>query len=134
MNVIHELGNSWVYPVLLAEETLASEAVLVAGHDDLIYVPSWHHKRLHVLVQLVGDGEPVNEYSLAEVADGVCWEDLSYASLWIISLWHLRKPIIVVIVVGNDTTFDYGLIPADPPSASTFCLGENETYSNRYDK
>ena len=39
MNVMHELGNSWVYPILLAEETLAPEAVLVAGHDDLIYVP-----------------------------------------------------------------------------------------------
>ena len=69
------------------------------------------------------------------MADGVCWEDLSDASLWIISFGHLRKPIIVVIVVGNDTTFDYGLFPADPPSASTtFCLRENETYTNFYEK
>ena len=64
----------------------------------------------------LGDDEPVNDHSLAEVADGVCWEDLSYASLWIMSFGHLRKPIIVVIVVGNDTTFDYGMFPADPPS------------------
>ena len=129
MNVMHELGNCWVFPVLLAEETFASEAVLVTRHYNLIHIPSWHHQGLHVLVQLIGDGEPVNDHSLTKVAGGVYWEDLSDIPLRIPSFRHLWKPIVAFLLVGNNMTFDFGLLPTDP--LSTFTLWEKKMLHTR---